>query len=282
MGQAAPIRAAGETRAPRSSRRDRRLGYGLASILLHTAVIGALVMVVTRPLAPAPPNEVPIELVFEQPAEPAAPAQETQPEPPPPVAQTPPEPEVEPKPPEPEPAPPPEPPPPPKLEPPPPEPLPPPKPEPQPPEPAPVRPPPPKPSPPKRPPPKPVERAPVERAPVAASAASAARTAPESVPAPAAPVVDRGWVASISAWFASHKTYPEEARQRGVEGNVSIRFTVDRSGRVMEAALVASSGSPLLDEAALELARRAVLPAFPADMTQARFTFTTTLRYSLR
>jgi protein TonB len=100
--------------------------------------------------------------------------------------------------------------------------------------------------------------------------------------APAAPVVDPGWQASVFGWLASRKTYPEEARRRGEEGRVTVRFTVDRSGRVVEAAIVSASGSALLDEAALGLLRQAVLPAFPADMNQARITITTTMRYSLR
>lgn len=99
--------------------------------------------------------------------------------------------------------------------------------------------------------------------------------------AQAAPVVDSGWAASVSGWLASRKTYPEAARLRGEEGRVAVRFTVDRSGRVMGAAIVSSSGSALLDEAALGLLRQAVLPAFPADMTQASITITTTMRYSL-
>ncbi len=99
---------------------------------------------------------------------------------------------------------------------------------------------------------------------------------------PAASVVDPRWAAAISGWLASRKTYPEEARRRDEEGNVSVRFTVDRSGRVLEAAIVAASASPLLNEAALALLRQAVFPAFPSDMTQPRVTITTTIRYSLR
>ena len=101
-------------------------------------------------------------------------------------------------------------------------------------------------------------------------------------PVPVAPVVDPRWAAAVSDWLSSRKSYPEEARRRGDEGNVSVRFTVDRSGRVVEAAIVAASGSALLDDAALSLLRQAVFPAFPADMTQARVTITTTIRYSLR
>ena len=94
--------------------------------------------------------------------------------------------------------------------------------------------------------------------------------------------MNRSWVDSVSAWLASHKVYPELAQQRGETGNVSVRFTVDRSGRVTEAAIVKASGSALLDEAALALLRRAVFPAFPADMSQSQITITTTVRYSLQ
>jgi protein TonB len=99
---------------------------------------------------------------------------------------------------------------------------------------------------------------------------------------PATPVMDRSWVTAVSAWLAAHRTYPAQARERGEEGNVSVRFTVDRSGRVVEAAIVKASGSILLDEAALEMLRQAILPAFPAGMPQAQVTITTSIRYSLR
>jgi protein TonB len=95
-------------------------------------------------------------------------------------------------------------------------------------------------------------------------------------------MVDPAWTASVSGWLAVHKTYPDQARRRGEEGRVGVRFTVDRSGRVVDAAIVAGSGSAQLDEAALALLRQATLPAFPADMTQPRVTITTTVRYSLR
>jgi periplasmic protein TonB len=94
--------------------------------------------------------------------------------------------------------------------------------------------------------------------------------------------MDRGWVTAVSAWLAAHRTYPAQARERDEEGNVSVRFTVDRSGRVVEAVIVKPSGYSLLDEAALGLLRQAVFPAFPPGMTQAQVTITTSIRYSLR
>jgi periplasmic protein TonB len=127
-----------------------------------------------------------------------------------------------------------------------------------------------------------MERPLVERPPVPMSPRAEPSTPATAVAPAAAPVMDRGWVAAVSAWLAAHRTYPAQARERGEEGNVSVRFTVDRFGRVVEAVIVKPSGSILLDEAALGLLRQAVFPAFPASMTQAQVTVTTSIRYSLR
>jgi periplasmic protein TonB len=134
-------------------------------------------------------------------------------------------------------------------------------------------------------PPPPKPRLPPRPKPAPPRPVEAARPATQGTPVPAppiTPVVDPGWQASVSGLLATRKTYPEEARRRGEEGRVVVRFTVDRSGRVVDAAIVSASGSTLLDEAALGLLRQAALPAFPATMTQARITITTSMRYSLR
>ena len=101
-------------------------------------------------------------------------------------------------------------------------------------------------------------------------------------PVPAATDPDPGWLRAVSGYIASGRDYPEEARRRGEEGRVTLRFTVERSGRVTEASVAASSGSAALDAAALTLLRRAALPPFPSGMTQARITITSPVRYTLR
>ena len=50
-------------------------------------------------------------------------------------------------------------------------------------------------------------------------------------------------------------SYPEAARQQGVEGRVVIHLTISAEGHVTEAKLHHSSGSTLLDDAALRHAR---------------------------
>jgi protein TonB len=89
------------------------------------------------------------------------------------------------------------------------------------------------------------------------------------------------WQRSLATWLAAHKTYPDEGRRRGVEGNVALRLTVDRSGRVLHVVLVRSAGSSMLDAAAEAMVRNAVLPPFTVGMSQDTVTITIQLHYAL-
>ncbi len=81
--------------------------------------------------------------------------------------------------------------------------------------------------------------------------------------------------------MAAHKVYPELARRRGEQGNVELRFTADRSGRVLSVSLVRGAGSDLLDSAAVAMVRNATLPPFPASMPQQTASVTVTIHYAL-
>lgn len=89
------------------------------------------------------------------------------------------------------------------------------------------------------------------------------------------------WQHALFGWLASHKTYPEEARRRGEEGRAVLRFTVDRTGRVLAVELVTGTGSRLLDDAARAMLRGGALPPFPASMPQPQVTVTVQIRYRL-
>lgn len=60
-----------------------------------------------------------------------------------------------------------------------------------------------------------------------------------------------------------------------------MHFTVDREGRVLDVALVQSSGSQILDAAAETLLRGAHLPPFPAGMAQNQIAITLPIHYAL-
>jgi periplasmic protein TonB len=111
------------------------------------------------------------------------------------------------------------------------------------------------------------------------------RAAPAQVaalpPAPAAPVITADYRSMLSGWLESHKHYPEEARQRGEEGRAVLRFRVSRSGRVLDYAVVSSTGFADLDAAVSEMMRGATLPPFPPSMTEPEIEVSVTIRYGL-
>jgi protein TonB len=134
------------------------------------------------------------------------------------------------------------------------------------------------------PPPKPAQPAPrpAQPRPEPKRAAPAVAQPPPSHPAPAvstspatpaaaanAPAtVAPGWNALLAAWLAANRRYPDEARRRSEEGEVTVRFTVVPDGRVSEAAVVKGSGFAALDAAALRLLKGATLPAPGIEATR--------------
>jgi len=103
-----------------------------------------------------------------------------------------------------------------------------------------------------------------------------------SLPPPAqAPVISADYRSMLSNWLESHKRYPEDARQRGEEGRAVLRFRVDRNGRVLDYAVVSSTGYGDLDAAVESMMRGATLPPFPASMTSPEIEVSVTIRFGL-
>jgi TonB family protein len=67
--------------------------------------------------------------------------------------------------------------------------------------------------------------------------------------------------ARVNTAIEARKSYPEAARRRGTEGLVRLRLSIAKDGSLIAAKLAASSGSSLLDRAALDLASS----VFPVD-----------------
>lgn len=103
-----------------------------------------------------------------------------------------------------------------------------------------------------------------------------------SIPSPPpAPTISPDYRAMLSGWLESHKRYPEDARQRGEEGRAILRFRVDRSGRVIDYAVVSSTGYADLDAAVENMMRGAVLPPFPPSMREPEIEVSVTIRFGL-
>ena len=94
--------------------------------------------------------------------------------------------------------------------------------------------------------------------------------------------------AEVSAWRSSwaaalswSKHYPEAARARGEQGTVRLALTIGRSGHVISAHVIGSSGSAALDQAALEMARSASGRPLPPEMGSS-VSLTVPVKYSIR
>lgn len=89
------------------------------------------------------------------------------------------------------------------------------------------------------------------------------------------------WQQSLVARLAKVQRYPAQAR--GVQGVVSLAFTIDRHGGVMSSRIVKSSGSTVLDAEALDLIKRAApLPPPPADVADSELSFLVPIRFAAR
>ena len=122
---------------------------------------------------------------------------------------------------------------------------------------------------------KPVERLPVQQrepavlpAPIAPVAPAPPAPSPVPAgPAPSAVNVRATWQAQLLAWLERHKRYPRVAQEQRQQGVASLRFALDRQGRVLSFRLDKSSGFTLLDEEVLELIQRAQpVPAPPPEI----------------
>lgn len=122
-----------------------------------------------------------------------------------------------------------------------------------------------------------------------AKQAAKAATAPKRIEAPrakanAAPSSGVASSMSVATWRGAvmahlnrHKRYPGG----GAGGTSSVAFTIDRSGHVLSARLIGSSGSAVLDQEAVALARRASpLPAPPGNIGGANIVLTVPIRFS--
>lgn len=57
----------------------------------------------------------------------------------------------------------------------------------------------------------------------------------------------------FAKWMFTQVKYPEEAYKNGVEGRVSLKFTIAKDGKVKDIAVAGSSGNKLLDAEAMRV-----------------------------
>jgi periplasmic protein TonB len=87
----------------------------------------------------------------------------------------------------------------------------------------------------------------------------------------------------ISSLIAKEKKYPRSARKRGVSGMVTVKFTVLKTGKIVDSEVVVSAKSPRLDNEALAMLERvSPLPAIPIEFELEEMTFVLPIEFSLR
>ena len=137
---------------------------------------------------------------------------------------------------------------------------------------------------PKAPAPTPKQAIPQQMTPVAAAPSPSPAPAPMSLPDLPVPPVAKAiperveqpplrsngaaegrFTQDVRSRIEQRKIFPDTARDLGMSGAVEIVYVLDRAGKLLKAEIAASSGYPLLDQAAIRAVRSATYTAFPED-----------------
>lgn len=93
----------------------------------------------------------------------------------------------------------------------------------------------------------------------------------------------KNYARQLALYFAAKRSYPPMARRLGHQGMVWIDIELTRSGKVTHIALAKSSGSRILDDAALELVQKTKdIPPFPESTTAQKRKIRIPLEYVIR
>lgn len=100
-----------------------------------------------------------------------------------------------------------------------------------------------------------------------------------------AKVLKASWQGLIKRHINKFKKYPQKARRMGKEGIVTISVSIDKNGNVLSASIKKSSEFADLDEAGLELFKKASpIPAPPSEIIgmNSQMTFNMPINYNLK
>ena len=91
------------------------------------------------------------------------------------------------------------------------------------------------------------------------------------------------WQKKIVLKINANKSYPKLARSKRIKGEVLIRFSLDRYGKVISQSIEKSSGWPVLDNAALRVLKKVgKFPTPPSHLSGDEFTLMIPIRYRFR
>lgn len=87
------------------------------------------------------------------------------------------------------------------------------------------------------------------------------------------------YLSKIKSIVESKKSYPERAKRFGIEGDVTLFVKVDSNGKIISVEIYKSSGSQILDDAAMEILNR--IKNFPPPPGNKDFSFNLNINYKL-
>ncbi|MBU6154620.1 MAG: energy transducer TonB [Bdellovibrionales bacterium] len=90
------------------------------------------------------------------------------------------------------------------------------------------------------------------------------------------------YLSELRNYIERHKSYPPQARTLGHEGQAEIKFSILSDGSLSSVELLRSSGSSILDQAALSLLQRVQkLSPIPSELRMTRLDLVLPIQYSL-
>ena len=95
-------------------------------------------------------------------------------------------------------------------------------------------------------------------------------------------VSDSRYFLQLMAWLNRYKEYPVEMKKKKKQGVVTLQFSINRQGELLDSKVIRSSGYPDLDAAAIRMLKQAdPLPRIPGSMRRERLTLAIPIEYSL-
>lgn len=92
----------------------------------------------------------------------------------------------------------------------------------------------------------------------------------------------KNYFRTLMAHLANYKDYPAEAKKNKQQGIVTVQFTINTRGEILNYSIKKSSGYELLDKAALSLLQKASpAPALPTSFNKDELTLAIPIDYSL-
>lgn len=93
----------------------------------------------------------------------------------------------------------------------------------------------------------------------------------------------RTYVAAVRSAVMRQRAYPRRAERRGITGRAVVRLRLSADGQLLRAALVASSGVAMLDDATMAAVRAVErYPAIPTEMQRSAATVDISIRFDRR